>query len=602
MSRKLGLTIIAAALITVYGCGKEEPKKAAEAPKAAAPAAPAEEVVTVKIGHAGPLTGGIAHLGKDDENGARLAVDEHTARKMKIGGKTVKFELMSEDDQADPKMGPTIAQKFADAKVAGVAGHLNSGVSIPASAVYNQAGIPMISGSATNPKLTEQGFKTIFRTVGRDDQQGPAIAQYLNNMKIKKVAIADDATAYGEGLANEVEKTLKAAGVQVVAREKATDKTTDFKAILTKMKGKAPDAIFYGGMDATGGPMIKQARELGIKSVFSFGDGACTDEMAKLAGAAAEGLICSQAGLPASAASQSFNDAFKAKYGEVKQYAPFFYDAVGIMIAAMQKADSTDPAKYVPEISEDQVQRRDGHDRVRREGRPQERRDHDLHAEGRQGHAGRRRQGRQGVDVRRLHEGNEDGGGPRGCACRGAGGDARPGPGHATLADGSAQEVSAAQHKRRRLRAPFLFACAHRASARIQSPGRQPTGRSKGRALDIFLQQIINGLTLGSVYAIVALGLHDGVRDHPAHQLRARRGRDDRRDGRVHGHRRADQREHGPAPDRRRARRACWPRFPCAWRSATRWSASRTGRCAVRRGSPRSSPRSACRSSCSTWR
>ena len=231
MSKQLGLSLVAAALVTIYGCGKsEEPKKTADAPKAAAPA---EEVIVVKIGHAGPLTGGIAHLGKDDENGARLAVDEHTARKLKLGGKTVKFELMSEDDQADPKMGPTIAQKFADAKVAGVAGHLNSGVTIPASAVYNQAGIPVISGSATNPKLTEQGFKNVFRTVGRDDQQGPAVAQYLANMKVKKVAIADDATAYGEGLANEVEKTLKAAGVQVVAREKATDKTTDFKAILT---------------------------------------------------------------------------------------------------------------------------------------------------------------------------------------------------------------------------------------------------------------------------------------------------------------------------------------------------------------------------------
>ncbi len=347
LTHKVGLTVVTAAVFALYGCGKEEPKKA-EAPKAAAP--PAEDVVVVKIGHAGPLTGGIAHLGKDDENGARLAVEEHTARNLKIGGKKVKFELMSEDDQADPKMGPTIAQKFVDAKVAGVAGHLNSGVSIPASAVYNAAGVPMISGSATNPKLTEQGFKTIFRVVGRDDQQGPAVAQYLNSLKIKKVAIADDATAYGEGLANEVEKTLKAAGVQVVAREKATDKTTDFKAILTKMKGKSPDAIFYGGMDATGGPMIKQARELGIKSVFSFGDGACTDEMAKLAGTAAEGLICSQAGLPASAASQSFNTAFKAKYGDVKQYAPFFYDAVGLMIAAMQKADSTDPAKYLPEL------------------------------------------------------------------------------------------------------------------------------------------------------------------------------------------------------------------------------------------------------------
>src|SRR5690349_22803260 len=292
--RKLGYALVAAALIAAYGCGpKEEPKKAAEA---VAPKAPAEHVATVTIGHAGPLTGGIAHLGKDNENGARLAVEQADGKKMKIGGKTVHFVLMGEDDQADPKLGPTIAQKFADAKVAGVVGHLNSGVTIPASAVYNQAGIPMISGSATNPKLTEQGFKTIFRTVARDDQQGPAVAAYIvNELKIKKVAIADDANAYGEGLANEVEKTLKAAGVQIVAREKTNDKATDFKAILTKMKGKSPDAVFYGGMDATGGPMLKQARELGIKASFAFGDGACTAEMNKLAGPASEGMICSQA-------------------------------------------------------------------------------------------------------------------------------------------------------------------------------------------------------------------------------------------------------------------------------------------------------------------
>jgi len=354
-SRAIGLTLVAAAIFGAYGCSKEEPKKAA-APAAtpAAPAAPApvaEESVTVTIGHAGPLTGGIAHLGKDDENGVHLAVDEATAKKIKIGGKAVKFVMMSEDDQADPKLGPTIAQKFVDAKVAGVVGHLNSGVSIPASAVYNQAGLPMISGSATNPKLTEQGFKTIFRTVGRDDQQGPAVAAYIaNELKLKKVAIADDATAYGEGLANEVEKTLKAAGVQIVAREKTNDKATDFKAILTKMKGRSPDGIFYGGMDATGGPMLKQARELGIKAAFAFGDGACTAEMNKLAGPASEGMICSQAGIPTQMASKAFTDAFTAKYGEVKQYAPFFYDGANLLIAAMQKADSSDPAKYLPEL------------------------------------------------------------------------------------------------------------------------------------------------------------------------------------------------------------------------------------------------------------
>ena len=346
MTRQLGITMIAAAILTAYGCSKEEPKKAAEAP----PAAPAEETVSVKIGHAGPLTGGIAHLGKDNENGARLAVEQANDKKIKLGGKTAKFDFMGEDDQADPKLGPTIAQKFVDAKVAGVVGHLNSGVTIPASSVYSQNNLPMISGSATNPKLTEQGFKNIFRVVGRDDQQGPAVAQYLQSMKVKKVAVVDDATAYGEGLANEVEKTLKAAGVSIVAREKTNDKATDFKAILTKMKGKTPDAIFYGGMDATGGPMLKQARELGIKAVFSFGDGACTDTMKTLAGdQAAQGLICSQAGLPAQAASKTFLDAYKKKFNaDPIIYAPFTYDAANLLIAAMQKADSADPAKYLP--------------------------------------------------------------------------------------------------------------------------------------------------------------------------------------------------------------------------------------------------------------
>ncbi len=343
---KLGLAVVASAVLAVYGCSKEEPKKA-EAPKA-----PVEEVAVVKIGSAAPLTGEIAHLGKDNDNGVRLAIDQANAKKMKIGGKTITFEVMSEDDQADPKLGPTIAQKFVDAKVAGVVGHLNSGVTIPASAVYNQGGIPMISGSATNPKLTEQGFKNVFRVVGRDDQQGPAVAQYLEAMKVKKVAIADDATAYGEGLANEVEKTLKAAGVHIVAREKTNDKATDFKAILTKMKGKAPDAVFYGGMDATGGPMLKQARELGIKAVFAFGDGACTDKMKEFAGEKnAEGFICSQAGLPVVAASKGFLDAYKAKYNvEPILYAPFTYDAANLLIAAMQKASSTDPAKYLPDL------------------------------------------------------------------------------------------------------------------------------------------------------------------------------------------------------------------------------------------------------------
>ncbi len=344
-SRQLGLAVALA--LGLAACGqKEEPKKA-EAP--AKPAAPAG--VTVKIAHAGPLTGSIAHLGKDDENGVALAVAQANSQKLTIDGKPVTFTMQSEDDQADPKVGTTVAQKLVDAKVAAVIGHLNSGVSIPASEIYSKAGIPMVSGSATNPTLTERGLKTVFRTVGRDDQQGPAIASYIaNELKGKKVAIIDDKTAYGEGLANEVEKTLKGAKVAIVARERTTDKETDFKAILTKIKARKPDVVFHGGMDATGGPMLKQARELGIKAVFAFGDGACTDEMGKLAGQAAEGMVCSQAGLPREAASKEFSGAFTSKYGDIKQYAPYFYDATLAVVEAMKKANSTDPAKFGPEL------------------------------------------------------------------------------------------------------------------------------------------------------------------------------------------------------------------------------------------------------------
>ncbi len=344
--------VAAALALGLTGCGKDEPKPQAEAKKDEAPPPPQELVV--KIGHAAPLTGGIAHLGKDNENGARLAIDEANAKGITIDGKKVKFEIVADDDEAKPDKGPIVAQKFVDAKVAGVVGHLNSGVTIPASDVYNKAGIPMISGSATNPQLTEQGFKVTFRVVGRDDQQGPAVASFLaSEFKPKTVAVIDDATAYGEGLANEVEKALKAAGINVLPREKGTDKTSDWKAVLTKVRGRKPDAIFYGGMDATGGPLLKQGRELGIKAVFAFGDGACTDEMKKLAGdAQAEGLVCSQAGIPVQAASPKFLTAYKAKFNaEPILYGPFTYDATNLLIAAMQKANSVDPAKYLPELA-----------------------------------------------------------------------------------------------------------------------------------------------------------------------------------------------------------------------------------------------------------
>ena len=333
--------MIVAAAIALAACDRGDDKRVASA----------EQAVTVKIAHAGPLTGGIAHQGKDDENGVHLAIDQANEKKIRIGGKLIRFEMQSEDDQGDPKIGTLVAQKLVDAKVAAVIGHLNSGVSIPASEIYNKAGIPMISGSATNPALTERGFKTVFRTIGRDDQQGPAIAQYIvNELKATKVALADDKTAYGEGLTNEVEKFLKGANVVIAGRERTTDKETDFRAILTKIKAKNPDVVFYGGMDMTGGPMLKQARELGIKAIFAFGDGACTDEMAQFAGPASEGMVCSQAGPPREAASPEFTKAFVARFGEIKQYSPLYYDATNAVIEAMKKADSIDPTKFTPEI------------------------------------------------------------------------------------------------------------------------------------------------------------------------------------------------------------------------------------------------------------
>ena len=354
MNRSLGLTLVAAALVVAYGCGKEEPAKSTASAPAAAPAAPAAPEVTVKIGHVGPTTGPQAHLGKDNENGARMAIDDANAKGVMIDGKKVKFELDAQDDQADPKQGTIVAQKLVDDKVAGVVGHLNSGTSIPASKIYNDAGLPQISPSATNPKLTLQGFKNVFRVMANDVQQGSVIGKAaVETLGAKKIAIIDDKTAYGAGLADETEKAAKAAGGTIVAREYTNDKATDFKAILTKIKAKNPDVIMYGGMDAQGGPMVKQMKELGIKAKYIAGDGVCSAEWPKLAGGAAEGQYCTQAGVPPDkmANAADFVKRFTAKYGPIQVYAPYSYDAGMTLIEAMKKANSTDPAKYLPELA-----------------------------------------------------------------------------------------------------------------------------------------------------------------------------------------------------------------------------------------------------------
>jgi branched-chain amino acid transport system substrate-binding protein len=316
----------------------------------------AQEVV--KIGHVGPTSGQIAHLGKDNENGARMAIDELNAKGVTIGGKKVKLELLAEDDGADPKQGTAAAQKLVDAKVAGVVGHLNSGTSIPASKIYSDAGIPQISPSATNPKFTRQGFKTTFRVVADDVHLGGTLGRYaIKNLKGKSIAVIDDRTAYGQGVADEFEKGVASAGGKTVGREFTNDKATDFTAILTNIKAKKPDVVFFGGMDAVAGPMIRQMKQLGIKAKFMGGDGICSGELPKLAGGAMddEQVVCAEAGGVEGEAKKSMEDfktRFKAKFNaDVQIYAPYVFDATNVLVAAMVKAGSSDPAKYLPVLS-----------------------------------------------------------------------------------------------------------------------------------------------------------------------------------------------------------------------------------------------------------
>ncbi len=312
----------------------------------------------VKIGHVGPVSGAIAHLGKDNEYGARLAIEELNAKGVSINGKKVKFELVAEDDAADPKQGTAAAQKLVDAKVSGVIGHLNSGTTIPASKIYSDAGIPQISPSSTNPKYTRQGYKTAFRVVADDVHLGGTLGRYaVNELKGKSIAVIDDRTAYGQGVAEEFEKAVKAAGGKLVGHEFTTDKATDFMPILTTLKGKKPDIIFFGGMDAVGGPMMKQMKSLGIKAKFMGGDGICTNEMIKLAGdAMADGqVVCAEAGGVDGSLKKGmdeFGAKFKKRFNDdVKLYSPYVYDAVYVMVDAMQRAKSSDPAKYLPELA-----------------------------------------------------------------------------------------------------------------------------------------------------------------------------------------------------------------------------------------------------------
>lgn len=348
---KLALVAAAAALAA---CGQQEQPSAATDAGAA---------LVVKIGHVGATSGPVAHLGKDNENGARLAIEELNAAGIQIGGKTARFELMAEDDAADPKQATAAAQKLVDAGVHGVVGHLTSGATVPASQIYHEAGIPQITPSSTNPKYTRQGFPGAFRLVADDIQQGGAMGRYtVQTLQAKNVAVIDDRTAYGQGLAEEFEKAAQAAGATVVAHEYTNDKATDFNAILTSLKAKKPDVIFFGGMDAVGGPMLRQMKALGFQAKLVGGDGLCTSEMITLSAEALgdDQVYCVEAGGvdgDEMAGNEKFRADFKAKYGvEVQAYAGYAYDGVKLLAGAMQAAGSADPQVYLPALKAIQYQ------------------------------------------------------------------------------------------------------------------------------------------------------------------------------------------------------------------------------------------------------
>jgi branched-chain amino acid transport system substrate-binding protein len=334
--------------IALAGCGKSETASK-----------PASDELVIKIGAAAPLTGPQAHIGKDNENGTRMAIDDANARGVIIGGKKVHFELLSEDDQTDPKTATIVAQQLVDAKVNGVIGHLNSGTTIPASAIYFKNGIPQISPSATAVRYTAQGYKTAFRVMSNDAQQGKALGEFAARvLGAKQIAVIDDRTAYGQGLADEFVKSAEANGAKIIVREYTTDKAVDFTAVLTSIKGKQPDLLFFGGMDPQGVPMIKQLRALGVKTQFMMGDGGYTPKLIELAGDASEGVYASLPGVPLDnmPSGRDFAKRYEERFHQpIQLYAPYCYDAVNVMIAAMQKAGSAEPEKYLPEIGRTEI-------------------------------------------------------------------------------------------------------------------------------------------------------------------------------------------------------------------------------------------------------
>lgn len=315
----------------------------------------AQETQTVKIGFSSPLTGPQASAGKDNQGGLMLAVERLNAQPITVGGKKIKFEVIAEDDQADPKAAVGAAQKLVDQGIKAIVGPYNSGTTIPASRIFNDAGI-VVATVASNPKITQQGFPTLFRVAASDSQLGGKMALYAaKELKVKKVSVIDDRTAYGQGLAEEFAKVAKANGIEVVSKDFTNDKATDFTAILTSIKGKKPDAVFIGGYAPQGGPIKRQMKQLGINAVLLGGDGICSPEMGRLGGdAIGDSVYCTQGGamLDKLKEGKAFADDYQKKYNRpAETYAVSFYDGMMLIAEAMKKANSIEPKQFGPALA-----------------------------------------------------------------------------------------------------------------------------------------------------------------------------------------------------------------------------------------------------------
>lgn len=314
-------------------------------------AAYAQDEQVVLIGFAGPLTGASARIGKDLENGAQLAIDEANSKHPSIAGRQVVYKLVAADDQSDPRTAVTVAQQLVDRHVIGVVGHWNTGCSVPAARVYHDAGIAQIAPASTGHPYTQQGFDTAFRIMGHDDDGGAYTGAYaVKTLKAKRIVVIDDQTSFGAGLANQFVKGVQANGGAVIDHQYVTDKTVDFSGVLTEIKSKRPDLVFFGGIDAEAAPLVRRMRQLNIEAPLLGAGGFVSQTFLKLAGPVGEGVTALEPGRPLERmpGGPAFDAQYRARWhAPIELHAPFAYDAAATLIAATQTANTTDPKKLV---------------------------------------------------------------------------------------------------------------------------------------------------------------------------------------------------------------------------------------------------------------